>query len=75
MEFQEKMLLRFTDLYPVDSKKILKLIYSEKATKSSPYFWLQYILTVKSKGKISKKIVAFSEYINFTYDVDVSWNG
>ena len=37
----------------------LKFIYSEKATKSSPYFWL------KSKVKISQNFVDFSEHMNF----------
>ena len=44
---------------------MLKFIYSERATKfakSSPYFWLQYI--VKIKVNISQNVVAFSEYIN-----------
>ena len=51
------------------SKKFfLKFIYSEKAKK----FWkifpslLSAVHTVKSKGKILKNFVAFSEYMNFT---------
>ena len=50
------------------SKKFfLKFIYSEKAKK----FWkifpslLSAVHTVKSKGKILKNFVAFSEYMNF----------
>ena len=33
--------------------------------KSSPYFWLYVHTAVKSKVKISKSFVAFSEYMNF----------
>ena len=53
------------DLKCVDK---VKFIYSEKATK----FWeifpllLTKVHTVKSKGKISQKFVAFSEYMNFS---------
>ena len=47
--------------------EILKFIYSEKATKFSEIFplLLTTVHTVKSKGKISQNIVAFSEYMNF----------
>ena len=47
--------------------KILKLIYSEKATKFCEIFplLLTTVHTVKSKGKISQNFVAFSEYMNF----------
>ena len=46
---------------------LLKLIYSEKATK----FWeistlLLTVSIVKSKLEISQTFVAFSEYMNFT---------
>ena len=46
----------------------LKFIYSEKATKFCDIFPLRLttVHTVKSKGNISQKIVAFSEYMNFT---------
>ena len=42
-------------------------MYSEKATKFCEIFplLLTTVHTVKSKGKISQKIVAFSEYMNF----------
>ena len=45
----------------------LKFIYSEKATKFSEIFTLllSYAVPVKSKVKISKYFVAFSEYMNF----------
>ena len=45
----------------------LKFIYSERATKFCAIFTLllSYVVTVKSKVKISKKFVAFSEYMNF----------
>ena len=47
---------------------LLKFIYSEKATKFCEIFplLLTAVHTVKSKGKISRNFVAFSEYINFT---------
>ena len=45
----------------------LKLIYSEKATKFCEIFTLLLttVHTVKSKVKISRNFVAFSEYMNF----------
>ena len=45
----------------------VKFIYSEKATKFCKIFplLLTTVHTVKSKGKISKNFVAFSEYMNF----------
>ena len=39
-----------------------KFIYSEKANKFT--LLLSYVVPVKSKGKISQKFVAFSEYMN-----------
>ena len=47
-------------------KIMLKFIHSEKATnvrKSTVY--LSYVVTVKSTVEISKKILAFSECMNF----------
>ena len=46
---------------------LLKFIYSEKATKFCEIFLLLLTVctVVKSKGKISKNFVAFSEYMNF----------
>ena len=46
---------------------IVKIIYSEKATKFCEIFTLlvSYVVPVKSKVKISQKFVAFSEYMNF----------
>ena len=46
---------------------LLKLIYSEKATKFCKIFTLllSYLVPVKSKEKISQNFVAFSEYMNF----------
>ena len=46
--------------------KILKFIYSEKATKFFPLLFTVCTI-VKSKGKILQNCVAFSEYMNFTY--------
>ena len=45
----------------------LKFIYSEKATKFCEISTLLLIVctAVKSKVEISKKFVAFSEYLNF----------
>ena len=50
------------------SHTLLKLIYSEKATKFGEIFplLLTTVNTVKSKEKISQNFVAFSEYMNFT---------
>ena len=47
---------------------LLKFIYSEKATKFCKIFHLLLTVctVVKSKGKISKSFVAFSEYMHFT---------
>ena len=49
--------------------KRLKFIYSEKATKLCEIFTLLLTVctVVKSKVKISKNCVAFSEYMNFTF--------
>ena len=46
---------------------LLKLTYSEKATKYCEIstLLLSYVVPVKSKVKILQKFVAFSEYINF----------
>ena len=45
----------------------VKFIYSEKATKfcKNSTLLLFYVVPVKSKVEILKKIVAFSEYMNF----------
>ena len=50
-----------------ENPKILKFIYSEKATKFCEIFpsLLTAVHTVKSKGKILQNFVAFSEYMNF----------
>ena len=49
-------------------KKLLKFIYSEKATKFCEIFplLLTTVYTVKSKVKISQNFVAFSKYMKFT---------
>ena len=49
----------------------LKFIHSEKATNFCEIFILLLTVctVVKSKVKISKKFVAFSEYMNFTQKV------
>ena len=44
------------------------IIYPEKATIFCKIFPL--LLIVKSKGKISQKFVAFSEYMNFTKSLE-----
>ena len=48
---------------------MIKFIYSEKATKFCENFTL--LLTVKSKVKISQNYVAFSEYMNSRYGVNI----
>ena len=47
--------------------RMVKFIYSEKATKFCEIFnlLLSYVVPVKSKMKISQNFVAFSEYLNF----------
>ena len=47
--------------------RYIKFIYSEKATKFCKIFTLLLTVctVVESKVKISKKFVAFSEYMNF----------
>ena len=49
----------------------LKFIYSEKATKFCKIFAILLTGTIwdKSKVKISQNFVAFSEYMNFTYQI------
>ena len=44
-------------------KVSLKFIYSEKATQ-----FCEMCTAVKSKGKISQNLVAFSEYMNFNFE-------
>ena len=49
------------------SNMYVKFIYSEKASKFCEIFTLllSYVVPVKSKVKILKNFVAFSEYMNF----------
>ena len=48
---------------------VLKFIYSEKATKFCKIFpLLLTVFTAVKKRKISQHFVAFSEYMNFTYN-------
>ena len=51
------------------SRRKVKFIYSEKATKFCEIFTLLLTVctVVKSKVKISQNFVAFSEYMNFTF--------
>ena len=52
-----------------NSDDVLKIIYSEKATKFCEISTvdLSYVVPVKSTVEISQNFVAFSEYMNFTY--------
>jgi hypothetical protein len=53
---------------PHRGQKVIKFIYSEKATKFCKIFFpllLTLCTVVKSKGKISQKFLVFSEYMNF----------
>jgi hypothetical protein len=54
--------------------KLIKFIYSEKATKFCKIFTLllPYVVPVKSKVKISQSFVAFSEYMNFKKELSFS---
>ena len=60
-EFWTKQCLLYKYFY------LLKIVYSEKATKFYEIFslLLSYVVPVKSKVKISQNFVAFSEYMNF----------
>ena len=51
------------------NKTLLKIIYSEKATKFCEISTvdLSYVVSVKSTVEISQNFVAFSEYVNFTF--------
>ena len=53
--------------------RLIKFIYSEKATKFCEIFplLLTTVHTVRSKGKILQNFVAFSEYINFITFFDI----
>ena len=50
----------------------LKLIYSEKATKffEISTLLLSYVVPVKSKVEISQNFVAFSECMNFKFEIE-----
>ena len=50
-----------------DKLRLLKFIYSEKATNFCEISTLDlsYVVTVKSTVEISQNFVAFSEYMNF----------
>ena len=49
----------------------VKFIYSEKATKFCEISTvdLSYVVAVKSTVDISQNFAAFSEYMNFTFDI------
>ena len=55
-------------------KKVLKSIHFEKATKFCEIFplLLTSVHTVKSKGKISQNVLAFSEYMNFNIYLSIA---
>ena len=55
---------------------LLKFIYSEKATKFCEIstLLLSYVVSVKSKVKISQTFVAFSEYMNFVFNTLFLWD-
>ena len=54
----------------------LKFIYSEKATNFCAISTvdLSYVVTVKSRVEISPNFVAFSEYMNFKFEILCSEN-
>ena len=53
---------------------MLKFIYSEKATKFCEISTslLSYVVPVKSKVEISQNFMAFSEYMNFTKNKNIT---
>ena len=50
----------------------IKFIYSEKATKFCNLD-LSYVVTVKSTVEISENFVAFSEYMNFIRELQITF--
>ena len=67
----ESQVLEYQMFQKIEPQKLslflLKFIYSEKATKFFKIFplLLTVCTVVKSKGKISQNVAAFSEYMNF----------
>ena len=57
-----------------DRSEQLKFIYSEKATNICEIstLLLSYVTWNKSKVEISQNFVAFSEYMNFNFQTDVT---
>ena len=53
---------------------VLKFIYSKKGTNFCKISTvdLSHVVTVKSKVEISQKFVAFSEYMNFSFELNES---
>ena len=60
-----RLYIKLEIVQKIDS--LCKFIYSEKATQFCEIFTLlsSYVVSVKSKVKISQNFVAFSEYMNF----------
>ena len=58
-------------------EKLLKFIYSEKATKFCEIstLLLSYLVPVKSKVEILQNFEAFSEYMNFNFGDDEELKG
>ena len=63
----KSLMFFFVSFLSSELQDLIKFIYFEKATKFCEIFnlLLSYVAQVKSKVKISKSIVAFSEYMNF----------
>ena len=66
--FQRNKILELTKI-KIKALKIVKFIYSEKATKFCEIstLLLSYVVLVKCKVEISQNFVVFSEYMNFNY--------
>ena len=66
--WEQKHLIWSIQIFHQCNFKLIKFIYSEKATKCCEIvtLLLTAVHKVKNKGKILQNFVAFSEYINFT---------
>ena len=65
-----KNFLIYNNTFEIFNLKVVKFIYSEKATKFCEIFTVALTGTKwdKSTVEISQNFVAFSEYMNFTFD-------
>ena len=74
-KFMKKNCQRNLKFWTLLTSRVLKFIYSEKATMFCEISTvdLSYVVTVKSKIEISQNFVAFSEYMNFKTKNIIGW--